>query len=78
MATNPKRDFLIYVDEMQTNTSPLLVKNTEVRLLINADTQRLGIIKKRLGNTKKGNTLTSTTSTSTSSSTSTSTSTSTS
>lgn len=56
-----------FTGEMNINISKMLPLENEVVLLVNADMEVLGKIKKRQGNEKKGNTLTSSTSTSTSS-----------
>lgn len=67
-----------FTGEMNINVSKMLPMENEVVLMVNTDNEVLGKIKKRLGNIKLGDTLTSSTSTSTTTSTTTSTSTSTS
>lgn len=71
------KQLLEYTGEMHRETSDFITAENEVKLLVNADTEKLGVISKRKGNTKLGDTLTSSTSTTTST-TSTSTSTTTS
>lgn len=73
-----RKSVLEFTGEMNVNVSKLLVTENEVILNVNGDMEVLGKFRKRTGNTKKGDTLTSSTSTSTSTTTSTSSSTSTS
>lgn len=68
-----REQMIEFTGEMNVNVSKLMVEKNEVIVLSNADTETIGKVKKRLGNTKKGDTLTSSTSTSTTTSTSTST-----
>lgn len=62
-----KKSITEFTGEMNVNVAKTLTVENEVVLLVNADSEVLGKVKKRLGNEKKGNTLTSSTSTSTSS-----------
>lgn len=75
-STQRKR-FIAFTDGIHYSSSDLLTLETEVKMMVNVDDEKLGVLDRRLGNTKKGDTLTSSTSTTTSTTTSTSTSTST-
>lgn len=73
-----RKSMVEFTGEMNVNVSKMIPLENEVVLMVNTDTEVLGKLKKRGGNTKKGDTFTSSSSTSTSTTTSTTTSTSTS
>lgn len=60
-----RKSLVEFTGEMNVNVSKMLPVENEVLLMVNTDTEVLGKTKKRTGNIKKGDTLTSSTSTST-------------
>lgn len=64
--TKRRKSLYDFSGEMNINVSKMLPVENEVVLMVNMDTEVLGKLKPRLGNTKMGDTLTSSTSTTTS------------